>query len=111
MMEAPQPIVFDTSAIDGTQLSLASPLSFGPAPSSDTNSSILSSQVFTFGQAPCDTTHIIMRETEHTDEVQIINAKKMIFNQQLVAFIAMFFLIILWIVIFESIRKIFFCKK
>ena len=45
------------------------------------------------------------------DEVQIINAKKMIFNQQLVAFIAMFFLIILWIVIFESIRKIFFCKK
>lgn len=75
-MEAPQPIVFDTSAIDGTQLSLASPLSFGPAPSSDTNSSILSSQVFTFGQAPCDTTHITMRETQHTDEVQIINENK-----------------------------------
>ena len=45
------------------------------------------------------------------DEAQIINAEKMIFNQQLVAFIAMFFLIILWIVIFESVRKIFFGKK
>ena len=45
------------------------------------------------------------------EKVKIINAQKMIFNQQLVAFIAMFFLIILWIVIFESARKIFFCKK
>jgi carbon starvation protein len=45
------------------------------------------------------------------DETQIINAQKMIFNQQLVAFIAMFFLIILWIVIFESVRKIFFGKN
>ncbi len=39
---------------------------------------------------------------------QIVKIERAIFNQQLVAFIAMFFLIILWIIIFESIRHLFF---
>ena len=39
---------------------------------------------------------------------QIIKLERAIFNQQLVAFIALFFLIILWIIIFESFRKIFY---
>ena len=44
------------------------------------------------------------------DETKIIAIERMIFNQQLVAFIALFFLIILWIIIFESSRKVFFKK-
>ncbi len=43
---------------------------------------------------------------EKLSEVDIINLKRIIFNQQLVAFIALFFLTILWIVIIEAVRKI-----
>jgi len=38
---------------------------------------------------------------------QIVKIERAIFNQQLVAFIAMFFLIVLWIIIFESIRHLY----
>ena len=38
---------------------------------------------------------------------QIVKIERAIFNQHLVAFIAMFFLIVLWIIIFESIRHLY----
>jgi carbon starvation protein len=41
------------------------------------------------------------------DEMQIDIAKKVIFNQQLVATLAMFFLIILWIIILCSLKRIY----
>lgn len=43
---------------------------------------------------------------EKLNEIEIVNLERIIFNQQLVAFIALFFLIILWIVIIEALRKI-----